>query len=44
VLPGAAAVLRYLRELFERDDYAPFEDDGYRALMSSTERAISRVL
>ena len=41
-LEGAVAVLRYLRELFARDDYAPFEDDGYRTLMFSTERAIAR--
>jgi len=41
-LEGAVAVLRYLRELFARDDYAPFEDDGYRALLFSTERAIKR--
>jgi hypothetical protein len=26
-LDGAVAVLRYLRDLFERDGYAPFEDD-----------------
>lgn len=41
-LEGAVAVLRYLRELFARDDYAPFEDDGYRTLLNSTERAIVR--
>lgn len=41
-LEGAVAVLRYLRELFARDDYAPFEDDGYRTLAFSTERAIAR--
>lgn len=41
-LEGAVAVLRYMRELFARDDYAPFEDDGYRTLMFSTERAIAR--
>lgn len=41
-LEGAVAVLRYLRELFARDDYAPFEDDGYRTLLFSTERAIAR--
>jgi hypothetical protein len=41
-LDGAVAVLRYLRELFARDDYAPFEDDGYRTLLNSTERAIVR--
>jgi hypothetical protein len=39
-LSGAAAVLRYVRELFERDKYALCEDDGYRALLYSTECAI----
>lgn len=43
-LDGAVAVLRYLRDLFARDDYAPFEDDGYRTLLFSTERAIARHL
>lgn len=41
-LDGAVAVLRYLRELFARDGYAPFEDEGYRTLVFSTERAIAR--
>jgi hypothetical protein len=41
-LDGAVAVLRYLRELFERDDYSPFEDDEYRKLLNSTERALVR--
>ena len=41
-LEGAVAVLRYLRELFARGDYAPFEDDGYRTLLFATERAIKR--
>jgi hypothetical protein len=41
-LEGAVAVLRYLRELFARDDYAPIEEDGYRTLAFSTERAIER--
>jgi hypothetical protein len=41
-LEGAVAVLRYLRELFARDDYAPFEEDGYRTLLFSTECAIDR--
>src|SRR5262245_21363753 len=39
-LSGAAAVLRYVRELFERDKYPLCEDDGYRALLYSTECAI----
>jgi anti-sigma-K factor RskA len=39
-LSGAAAVLRYVRELFERDKYALCEDDGCRALLYSTECAI----
>jgi len=38
-LAGAAAVLRYVRERFA-DDYAMYEEDGYRALLLSTERAI----
>ncbi len=41
-LDGAVAVLRYLRELFERDDYSPFEDDEYRRLLNSTECALVR--
>jgi hypothetical protein len=39
-LAGAAAALRYVRELYERDEYAPCEEDGYRALLACTERAI----
>ena len=42
LLDAQRATLRYLRELFARDHYAPFEDDGYRTLMFSTERAIAR--
>ena len=43
-LEGAVAVLRYLRELFARDDYAPFEEEGYRTLLFSAERAIAQHL
>jgi hypothetical protein len=43
-LAGAAAVLAYVRERFERDDYALCEEDGYHALLYSTERAICREL
>jgi hypothetical protein len=43
-LAGAAAVLAYVRERFERDDYALCEEDGYRALLYSTECAICREL
>jgi hypothetical protein len=39
-LSGAVTVLRYVRELFEREKYALCEDDGYRTLLYSTERAI----
>ncbi len=38
---GAAAVLRYVRGLFA-DDYPMYEEDGYRALLLSTECAICR--
>src|SRR3954471_8495995 len=41
-LDGAVAVLRYLRELFARDQYAPFEEEGYRTLLFSAEGAIAR--
>jgi hypothetical protein len=41
-LAGAVAVLAYVRELFERDDYPLTEDDGYRILLAATERAIRR--
>ncbi len=43
-LDGAVAVLRYVRALFERDDYSLYEDHGYRALLFSTERAIDRAI
>lgn len=43
-LDGAIAVLRYLRGLFERDKYAPIEDEGYRRLMGSIERGIGGAL
>jgi hypothetical protein len=41
-LAGAAALLRYVRELFERDGYTPCEEDGYLALLASAEYAICR--
>ncbi len=37
---GAAAVLRHVRAIFERDDFPLYEDDGYRTLLRSTERAL----
>jgi hypothetical protein len=43
-LAGAAAALRYVRERFERDAYPLYEEDGYRVLLLSTERAICRAL
>ena len=39
-LAGAAAALRYVREHFDDGEYAMYEDDGYRALLFSTERVI----
>jgi len=42
-LENAAAVLRYVRERFERDGYPMYEEDGYRASLFSTERAICRL-
>jgi hypothetical protein len=41
-LAGAAAALRYVRECFERENYALCEDDGYRALLLSLECVIRR--
>ncbi len=43
-LPGAAAALSYVRTLFERDNYPLVEEEGYRALLFSTECAICRAL
>ena len=39
-LKGASAVLKYVRECYEVGQYALYEDDGYRLLLLSTERAI----
>ena len=39
-LTGAAAALRYVRELHEVGHYPMYEEDGYRLLLFSTERAI----
>ncbi len=41
-LAGVAALLRYVRELFERDGYTPCEEDGYLALLASAESTICR--
>jgi hypothetical protein len=43
-LAGVAAMLRYVRERFEQDDYPLYEEDGYRALLFSTECAICRTI
>jgi hypothetical protein len=43
-LAGAAAALSYIRTLFIRDGYAPCEEDGYRALLLSTECAVCRAI
>ncbi len=43
-LAGAAACLRYVRERFAIDGFGLYEEDGYRALLLSTERAIDRAL
>jgi hypothetical protein len=39
-LNGAAASLRYVRERYDRGQYPMYEEDGYRLLLFSTERAI----
>ena len=39
-LTGAAAALQYVRECYEVGQYPLFEEDGYRLLLLSTERAI----
>ena len=39
-LRGAAAALHYVRERYEVGHYPMYEEDGYRLLLSSTERAI----
>jgi len=39
-LNGAAAVLRYVREHYDVGQYPMYEEDGYRLLLFSTERAI----
>jgi hypothetical protein len=39
-LTGAAAALRYVRERYDVGQYPMFEEDGYRLLLFSTERAI----
>jgi hypothetical protein len=39
-LTGAAAALRYVRERYHVDQYPMYEQDGYRLLLFSTERAI----
>ena len=42
-LKGAAAALQYVRERYEVGQYPLYEDDGYRLLLLSTERAICAV-
>jgi hypothetical protein len=39
-LKGAAAALQYVRECYEVGQYPLYEEDGYRLLLLSTERAI----
>ncbi|MDA9406439.1 hypothetical protein [Bradyrhizobium sp. CCBAU 45384] len=39
-LNGAAAALKYVRECYEVGQYPLYEEDGYRLLLLSTERAI----
>jgi hypothetical protein len=39
-LNGAAAALRYVRERYDVGQYPMYEEDGYRLLLFSTERAI----
>jgi hypothetical protein len=39
-LRGAAAALHYVRERYEVRHYPMYEEDGYRLLLLSTERAI----
>ena len=39
-LTGAAAALHYVRERYEVGQYPMYEEDGYRLLLFSTERAI----
>jgi hypothetical protein len=39
-LRGAAAVLHYVRERYDVGHYPMYEEDGYRLLLFSAERAI----
>jgi hypothetical protein len=39
-LTGAAAALRYVRQRYDVGQYPMYEEDGYRLLLFSTERAI----
>jgi hypothetical protein len=39
-LTGAAAALRYVRERYDVGRFPMYEEDGYRLLLFSTERAI----
>jgi len=39
-LRGAAAALHYVRERYEVGRYPMYEEDGYRLLLFSTERAV----
>lgn len=40
-LAGMAAMLRHVRAIFERDEFPLYEEDGYRVLLHTIERAIS---
>jgi hypothetical protein len=40
-LAGVTALLRYVRTVFERDDFPLYEDDGYRVLLHTTEQAVA---
>lgn len=39
-LAGMTAVLRHVRTIFERDEFPLYEDDEYRVLLHTAERAI----
>lgn len=39
-LAGMAAVLRHVRAIYERDEFPLYEEDGYRVLLHTAERAI----
>jgi len=39
-LAGMAAVLRHVRAIYERDEFPLYEEDEYRVLLHTTERAL----